>query len=149
LKFKGRKLSRGLVRGSKLIEAMGVQYRVLEDGTVAADFTIGDAQQGPPGYAHGGALASLIDEAMGAACWFSGNRGLSVHLGFDYKQAVPVGATVHVSGQVDRREGRKIFTIGSIRLADGSVAVSGEGIFVDAPQLLGNTSGFTLESDAL
>jgi uncharacterized protein (TIGR00369 family) len=142
-------LSRGLVRGSKLIEAMGVQFYALEDGTVAADFTIGEAQQGPPGYAHGGALASLIDEAMGAASWFSGNRSVSVHLGFDYKQAVPVGATIHISGQVNRREGRKTFTSGSIWLADGSLAVSGDGLFVDAPQLLGSTPGFTLESESL
>lgn len=140
-------MSRSQVRGSKLIQAMGVQFYVLDDGTVAADFTIGEAQQGPPGYAHGGALASLIDEAMGAASWFSGKRGLSVHLGFDYKQPVPVGATIHISAQVDRQEGRKIFTSGSIWLPDGSVAVRGDGLFVDAPQLLGSTPGFSLESD--
>ena len=131
------------------METMGVQFYVLEDGTVAADFTVTEAQQGPPGYAHGGALASLLDEAMGAASWFSGNRTLSVHLGFDYKRPVAVGAAIHISGQVVGREGRKVLTSGSILLAEGSVAVSADGIFVDAPQLLGSTPGFSLDTDNL
>ena len=142
-------MSRGTIKGSKLIEAMGAQFYLLEDGTVTADFTIGDAQQGPPGYAHGGVLASLLDEAMGGASWSAGNRTLSVHLGFDYKRPVPVGERIHISGKVDGREGRKVFTSGTILLADGSVAVSGNGIFVDAPQILSSTVGFTLIPDQL
>jgi uncharacterized protein (TIGR00369 family) len=140
-------MSRGAIKGSKLIEAMGAQFALLEDGTVAAEFTIGDAQQGPPGYAHGGVLASLLDEAMGGASWSAGNRTVSVHLGFDYKRPVPVGERITISGQVNSHEGRKVFTSGTIRLADGSVAVSANGIFVDAPQILDTAAGFSLRSD--
>jgi acyl-coenzyme A thioesterase PaaI-like protein len=133
------------INGTKLSAAWGAKYHLHADGTVTADFTISDAQGGPPGYAHGGALAALIDEAMGAANWFAGNRGMSVHLSFDYKQPVPLGARIHVSGKVERREGRKVFTIGTVALENGTVAVNGSGIFVDTPQLLENTTGFTLE----
>jgi len=138
-----------LVNGSKLIERWGVQFRLLDDGSVSAEHTISEAQQGPPGYAHGGALASLLDEAMGAASWFSGKFTVSVHLGFDYQRPVAVGADIRIVGKVDRREGRKIFTSGAILLADGSVAVTGEGIFVDAPQIFGSAPGFTLGSDSV
>jgi uncharacterized protein (TIGR00369 family) len=137
------------INGSKLSEAWGANFHLLDNGTVAADFTITDAQAGPPGYAHGGALAALIDEAMGAANWFAGNRGMSVHLSFDYKRPVPVGASIHVSGQVEHREGRKVFTSGTVVLEDGSIAVKGSGIFVDAPQLLDNKTGFSLDKRSL
>ena len=140
-------MSRKTIKGSKLIEAMGAQFVLLEDGTVSGEFMIGDAQQGPPGYAHGGVLASLLDEAMGGAAWGAGNRTVSVHLGFDYKRPVPVGETIRISGQVDGREGRKVFTSGMIRLADGAVAVSANGIFVDAPQILGMAVGFSPGTD--
>ena len=137
-------MSQGLVAGSPFIRSMGVQFRLLEDGRIGATFAIAEAQQGPPGYAHGGALAAVIDEAMGAASWFAGNRGLSVHLSFDYKHPVPVGAPVSVTAQVERREGRKVFTSAAVVLPDGTVAVSGSGVYVDAPQLLAETSGFRI-----
>ncbi len=140
-------MNQGIVNSSIFIAAFGAEYRLLEDGRVRATVMIGASLQGPPGYAHGGALASLLDEAMGAASWFAGNRTVSVHLDFDYKRPIALDAAVQVFGQVDRREGRKVFTSGSILLADGSLAVSASGIFVDAPAMLGEASGFTLMPD--
>lgn len=139
-------MGRRLIRGSRFLETIGVTFELRDDGSVAADFTVGSGQEGPPGHAHGGVLAALIDEAMSAASWFAGNRTLSVHLGFDYKRPVPVGAAIHISGQVERRDGRKVFTSGAIRLADGTTAVEGSGIFVSAPQVLENMPGFSLLS---
>jgi hypothetical protein len=56
-----------------------------------------------------------------------------------------VGARIHITGKVERRDGRKVFTSGTVALDDGTIAVNGSGIFVDAPQLLANKTGFTLE----
>jgi acyl-coenzyme A thioesterase PaaI-like protein len=125
---------------------MGVTYHLLDDGSVTAAVEIGGGQEGPPGYAHGGAMAAILDEAMGAAAWFNGTPGLSVHLEFDYQRPVPLGASVRVTGRVERCEGRKVFTSGAVLLADGAVAVSARGIFVGAPQLLPDVTGFRLSS---
>ncbi len=138
-------MSRGRIDGSAFMQAVGAQFELQEDGHVSAQFVIGEAHQGPPGYAHGGALATLLDEAMGAASWFAGNRTVSVHLSFDYWSPVPVGASITLSAQVERREGRKVFTGGTIWLSDGTVAVSASGVFVDAPQLVSEASGFHLD----
>lgn len=139
-------MSRRLIRGTRFVAAMGVTFELRDDGTVAAAFVIGSGQEGPPGHAHGGALAALIDEAMSAASWLAGNPALSVHLGFDYQRPVPVGAAITISGQVERREGRKIWTRGVIRLADDTIAVQGSGIFVSAPALLADAPGFSIVS---
>lgn len=135
---------KAVVNGSTFAAALGAAYQVQDDGSTCAQLAISGMQQGPPGYAHGGALAALLDEAMGAAVWYAGNRVLAVHLSFDYRHPVPLGAEVRVSGQVERREGRKVFTSGTITLEDGRVAVTASGIFVDAPQILTeSTPGFS------
>ena len=137
-----------LVRGSKFADALGVQFYVLENGSVSATFVVGEKHEGPPGYAHGGVLASILDEAMGASVWFSGFHAAAVHLDFDYQHAVPLEAAIQVVGRVERREGRKVFTSGSIFLADETIAVKSSGIFVEAPQLFtDDTQGFSVSPD--
>jgi len=51
------------VCGRENPHGIGVQWWVREDGTVYARVTFREAQQGPPGHAHGGALAAVLDEA--------------------------------------------------------------------------------------
>lgn len=110
-----------------------------EHGNVTGTAIIDAAKEGPPGHAHGGSLATLIDEAMGAAAWRRGHRVLAVNLNMNYRRPVPLDVEVRVTGQVIRAEGRKVFTSGTITLPDGSVAVEGTGIFVEAPQYFAGT----------
>jgi uncharacterized protein (TIGR00369 family) len=100
-----------------------------------SEVTLTEAQQGPPGLAHGGASAALLDEAMGAAVWRAGYTVAAVNLQVDYYRPVPLGQSVHVEGTVVEKDGRAVRARGEIRLADGTVAVVGRGIYVEAPQL--------------
>jgi acyl-coenzyme A thioesterase PaaI-like protein len=97
-----------------------------------------DSKQGPPGHAHGGSLATLLDEAMGASAWFAGYRVVAVNLNIDLKLAVPLHVEVVLRGRVERKEGRKVFTTGELLLPDGRVAIEGRGVFIEAPQLVGS-----------
>ena len=136
------------VCGSPNSPGMGVVWYALDDNSIFAEVTLNDAQQGPPGLAHGGASAALLDEAMGAAVWLAGYRVASVNLNISYRKPVPLGQSFKVTAQVNERNGKKVTEVGEIRLADGTLAVSGEGIFVEAPQLftgLGAGSRFTDE----
>lgn len=105
-----------------------------EQGNATGTVIIDESKEGPPGHAHGGSLATLIDEAMGAAAWNQGYRVLAANLNFNFRRPVPLNTGVYVSGRVERKEGRKIFTSGALTLPDGTVAVEGTGIFVEAPQ---------------
>lgn len=137
-------MSTALVNGSVFAHTLGARFTVETEGSVHAVVVVGASLEGPPGYAHGGSLTALLDEAMGASVWYAGHRVLAVHLATDFKRPVPIGAEIHVSGQVERRDRRKVFTMGSITLNDGTLAVSASGIFVDAPQiLLASTPGFS------
>ena len=102
---------------------------------VFSEFVFTLAEQGPPNHAHGGASAAVIDEAMGAAVWQSGLKVALANMSLNYHLPVPLHAPLRVEGWLERFEGRKGYARGRIVLADGGTAVSGEGLYIHAPQL--------------
>ncbi len=108
-----------------------------ENDEIFAEFTFDLGQQGPPGHLHGGASAAVLDEAMGAAVWSAGLRVVAVNLEINYKQPVPLGQKVTIRARVKEKQARKVLTTGEILLPDGSAAVTGRGIYVPAPHLVG------------
>ena len=111
-------------------EGLGLTFfQDVAGNRVVADLTIPLKCQGPPGFAHGGLLAAVLDEAMGKAAWLAGHRAYAAHLEFDYRKPVPVGAAARFVAWVDRSEGRKAFTLCVVKLGD-VVAVEGKGLFV-------------------
>jgi len=68
------------VCGGSNSHGIGVTWYAREDGSIFTDVTLTEAQQGPPGLAHGGASAALLDEAMGAAVWQAGYKAVSIGL---------------------------------------------------------------------
>jgi uncharacterized protein (TIGR00369 family) len=139
---------RRVVIGSTFVSGeagIGARFYVLDDGSVCATLTPGKRQEGPPGLSHGGALAALLDEAMGAAAWAAGHRVLAVNLNVSFKQPIALGTEIRVVGYVERVEGRKVFTAGQITLPDGSTAAESTGIFVEAPNFF-DLAGFSFES---
>lgn len=133
-------MSRQLVNMSRFCVALGVEYRLEDDGSVTGVVTLQPEQEGPPFHVHGGVLAALVDEAMGAAAWASGKRVLSVNLNFNYRKPVPLGVPLRIVGRITGRERRKTFTSGQVLLPDGALAVEGTGIFVDAPEVFDGMS---------
>jgi len=132
----------GLIGGSTFIFApqpggFGAQFMLDENGDIRGIVTMDDSKQGPPGHAHGGSLAALIDEAMGAAAWNRGHRVLAANLNINYRRPVPLGTEITLVGRVDRTEGRKIYTSGAVMMPDREIAVEGTGLFIEAPQYFG------------
>ncbi len=120
--------------GSTNPHSLNVRWNLLEDRSILAEVTLTLAQQGPPGYAHGGASAALLDEAMGTAVWAAGHQVVAVNLEVAYQKPVPLDQSIQVTGQVGEKEGRAVHARAEIRLRDGSLAVAGHGVYVEAPQ---------------
>jgi acyl-coenzyme A thioesterase PaaI-like protein len=123
------------VCGSENPHSIGLSWWVDEDGILTSEFSLNEAQQGPPGIAHGGASAAILDEAMGLVVWAAGLRVAAVNIEINYQHPLPLGRPLRLEAHITEREERKVFSAGEIRLEDGSVAVSGHGIYVVAPQL--------------
>ncbi len=111
---------------------------VDERGVLTSEFSLSEAQQGPPGHAHGGSSAAILDEAMGLVVWAAGHQVAAVNLEINYRKPLPLHQPLSVEARVARMEEHKIFSVGEIRLADSTVAVSGSGIYVAAPKLFEN-----------
>jgi uncharacterized protein (TIGR00369 family) len=123
------------VCGGENPHSMGVRWFLRDDGGISTEIALTDSQQGPPGLAHGGASAALLDEAMGLSVWYAGHRVAAVNLNVNYHHPLPLGETITVSGRVCGKEGKAVHTAGEISLPGGEVAVSATGVYVEAPQL--------------
>jgi acyl-coenzyme A thioesterase PaaI-like protein len=111
---------------------------VDDDGVLTSDITLNDAQQGPPHYAHGSASAAILDEAMGLVVWAARLKVAAVNLEINYQKPLRLHQPLRVEARVAQKDGRRIFSSGEIKLANGITAISGRGIYVVAPQLFEN-----------
>ncbi len=107
------------------------EYNLL----VFADFQFSQAEQGPPGYAHGGATAAVIDEVMGAVVWRSGLKVVLGNLNVNYYKPVPLNVLLRAEGWVEKTSGKLAHAFGQILLNDGTKLAAGIGMYVHAPQL--------------
>lgn len=115
--------------------SVGLTWWVDDDGVMTSEFTLNEGQQGPPGHAHGGASAAILDEAMGLVVWAAGYQVAAVNLEINYHKPLPLNRPLNLEARITQRDDRKIFSTGEIKLADSTVAVSGRGVYVAAPQL--------------
>ena len=128
--------------GSENPHNLGLHWYVDEKGVVSSEFTLTLAQQGPPGHAHGGLSAAVLDEVMGAAVWQAGYIVAAVKIEVNYRKPVPLGTLITTKGYVTRRVRRKVYARGEICLPNGAILVEGKGLFVIAPQLFEGSSMF-------
>jgi uncharacterized protein (TIGR00369 family) len=125
------------VCGKENPKSLGVQWQLMEDKSIFTKVTLDIAQQGPPGFAHGGASAALLDEAMGGAVWAAGYQVVAVNLVVNYHKPLPLYQEIMVEAQVENVEGRKVHASAVIHLEDGPILVSGHGLYLEAPQFFG------------
>ena len=88
-------------------------------------FTGGKETAGPPGYCHGGFLASLIDECMGSCGIWKGIYLMAVNLEVSYKKAVETGKTMFCTCRITNIVSRKVS-------AEGWITDNSQKIFVYA-----------------
>ena len=105
---------------------------LAQDGDrVRGSATFGSAYEGPPGCVHGGFVAAVFDELLGATQSMSGTQGMTAHLGIDYRRPTPLHVPLELEGWLDRRDGRKIWARGQLRAAgDSTVLAEAEALFI-------------------
>lgn len=89
------------------------------DGRVDGRCRFGRAYEGAPGHVHGGYVAAAFDEVLGMVQAMTGNPGMTGTLTVRYRAPTPLHAELRFEGELDRVDGRKIFTVG--RLFHGDV----------------------------
>lgn len=86
--------------------------------------------QGPPGHAHGGIIATILDEAMGKVNKLRSVIALTASMQIEYLHPVPLGETLLAEGRERSIRGRRHLNAAEIRSEDGQVLARSKGIFI-------------------
>lgn len=105
-------------------------YRRDEDGALVGKAWYGPQSEGPPGHAHGGSMAALLDDLMGTSAWIKGMMVVAANIKIDFRNRLPLGSIVKFDASVNRVDGRKVFTRGAITDLSGKPYAEGEGLFI-------------------
>ncbi|MFE7130646.1 PaaI family thioesterase [Streptomyces sp. NPDC057638] len=110
-----------------------LEARAGEGVSVTAEFTVRAAHQGAPGLAHGGVLATALDETLGSLNWLLRVIAVTGRLETDFVRPVPVDTVLHLRAEVTAVAGRKIYStaVGRIGGPDGPVAVRASALFIE------------------
>ena len=97
---------------------------------IVGRFVLGERYQGGGGFAHGGIIALLLDEAMGKVCRFREVRAVTAELNIEYLKPVSVEKEITVEASEAEQNGRNLFMVGEIRDEAGDVLARSRGRFV-------------------
>ena len=97
---------------------------------MAGRFFVKQDHQGPPGYAHGGVIATALDEAMALLLHGQGTYALTGRLELELKAPAPVGSFIEVEADVMEVDGRRRTLEASASGDDGTIALA-RGTFVE------------------
>lgn len=119
------------VSGDPSGRRLSVRYfRDAAGAALIAKAVFGPGTQGPPGHAHGGSMAALLDETMGAAAWMQGHRVVAADLGVRFRNMLRLGSRCVVRAEVVSVEGRKVIVKSALSDGAGYLFAEGEALFV-------------------
>jgi uncharacterized protein (TIGR00369 family) len=93
-------------------------------------FRLPKRYQGPPGHAHGGVIATILDEAMGKVNKLRHVIALTKTMEIEYMRPVPLGKLIVVEGYEVRVRGRKHTNAAEIRNEKGELLARSTGLFI-------------------
>ena len=104
---------------------------VLDYGTdsIVGTVTFGSAYEGPPGCVHGGYVAAVFDEVLGATQSLSGSAGMTAYLHVNYRSPTPLHVELQLVGRLESTDGRKIRCSGTLMAGD-QLCAEADGLFV-------------------
>jgi len=102
----------------------------LEGDRVVADLLLVSWLAGGPGVAHGGALATFLDELMGHAAVAHRVPAVTAHFEIDFLRPVLIGARIRGEAWLARREGRRLLTEAFGRDGQGEICVEARALYL-------------------
>ena len=113
---------------------MHLNFLRSKDDKVICRTAVSDFYEGPPGYVHGGVIATLLDEAMSKAVRAQGRIAMTRRLEVDYLRPVPSGTMIRIEGHITQSEGRKHWVEALIQNEANKTLATGKGLFIEVVQ---------------
>ena len=119
------------VSGEQAAERTRVTYfRDPSTTHLYAAVWFGPASEGPPEAVHGGAIAAVLDEAMGAVCWMNGHPVVGARITINYLHLTPLGFVGRIESWIENVERRKMFIRARLTDESGKVHAEGDALFI-------------------
>jgi uncharacterized protein (TIGR00369 family) len=93
-------------------------------------FRLGKRYTGPPGHAHGGIIATILDEAMGKVNKLRHVIALTSQITVDYLKPVPLNKPLRVESREVRVRGRQHINMAEILNSKDEVLARSRGLFI-------------------
>jgi uncharacterized protein (TIGR00369 family) len=100
------------------------------DSAVVATHTFDSRHVGAPGVAHGGAVATVVDDLYGFALYLINELAVTRALTVEYLRPVVLGTTYQLRAQLDRREGRKLHLSATLVDPADRLTIRSEALFI-------------------
>jgi len=113
----------------------GLQLVLHADETGCwTELTLPDRFQGWESVAHGGIVATILDEVMAWSVIGRGTWGVTARLNLSFKRPIPTGRPIRAEGWVTNDRRRTFNTAGQVLDGvSGAVLATGEGTFMAVP----------------
>lgn len=112
-------------------EGMRLTFKLDEDAKrFVSRFRLAHKYCGPPGHAHGGVIATILDEAMGKVNKLRHVVAVTAEMTVNYIKPVPLGKWLLAEGWEKRVRGRVHINVAEIRNEKGEVLARSTGRFI-------------------
>jgi acyl-coenzyme A thioesterase PaaI-like protein len=109
----------------------GIGMKMERDGDrVRGSVTLDRRHEGAPGYAHGGAVSTILDDALGMLLFVLRRPAVTARLEVDFRRPAYLGRPFDVEAWVDEIDGRKLWMVAEMREA-GEVVAAARSLFLE------------------
>ena len=107
-----------------------LKFFVDDHGSIVCHTRLARRFSGPPGHAHGGIIATLLDEAMSKANRARSVTAMTRQMEVEYLRPVPLGAPITLTARHVSASGRRHHCEAQIADASGQVLAAAKAVFV-------------------
>ena len=91
---------------------------------VRGSVTLDRRHEGAPGYAHGGAVTTILDDALGMLLFVLRRPAVTARIEVDFRSPAYIGHPFDVEAWVDAIDGRKLWMLAELREGDEVIAAA-------------------------
>jgi acyl-coenzyme A thioesterase PaaI-like protein len=110
--------------------SLGLRFHVIDDH-VHSDLHLDQRHEGAPGFVHGGAVATALDDTIGTLLMVLRRPAVTARLEVDYRKPVLIDADYTVESWIERIDGRKLHLAGIIRDTGGETVAEAQALFLE------------------
>jgi len=111
----------------------GLQLRLhLDQRRAWTELTLDPRFEGWAGIAHGGIVATVLDEVMAWSLVAEDNWGVTARMTVEYKRPIPIGQPIRAEGWVVRTRRRLVDAAAQVTDRDGGILATAEAVYLAA-----------------